>query len=103
MKRRLAIAAVLGVVLLAAVALATEWLWHCPQCSYVGTAYYACPDHAGVISYDAYGTSERDGPPDRLCWYCLEQYQDSVWIYADSALCSNTPPHRYYAPDWYGY
>ena len=30
MKRRLTIAALLGVVLLAAVALAAEWLWHCP-------------------------------------------------------------------------
>jgi hypothetical protein len=103
MKRGLAIAAVLGVVLLVAVALATEWLWYCPQCSYVGTAYYSCPNHCGVISYDAYGTDERVGPPDRLCWYCLEQYQDSVWCHADSAVCHNTPPHRYYAPDWTGY
>ena len=98
MKRRLAIAAVLGVVLLAAVALAFEWQWYCkaPGCGASGTAYYTCPTH-GVFSTRAYGTDQRVGPPDRYCPICNQQCS------AASAVCNGPSHHRYYKPGWIGY
>ena len=102
MKRGLAIAAVLGVVLLVAVVLAYEWLWFCPKCPSPGTggtAYYTCTTH-GVFSADAYQTDNNYGPPVRVCPSCLP---DSVWCYADSAVCRGNPPHRFYKPLWTDY
>jgi len=95
-KRRPMVAAALGVVLLLAVALAYEWLWHCKSCNYQGTAFYTCAGD-GVFSATAYGTSERAGPPDRLCPGCGQRYS------ADSAVCSGPSPHRYYYPGWVNY
>jgi hypothetical protein len=103
MRRRLAIAALLGVVLLAAVALAAELLWHCPRPDCFGgpgTAYYKCPTH-GVFTAVAYYTDDYDGPPDRLCPSCPPD--DSVWCSADSAVCNANSTHRWYAPFWEGY
>jgi len=102
MKRRLTIAAVLGVVLLAAVALAAEWLWHC-HCGCLGTAYYACPSEDTVFSDSiADYTDDYVGPPDRLCPFC----SPGVLCDADSVVCDANPPnpkHRFYAPFWEGY
>jgi len=102
-RRRLAIAAVLGVTLVATVALAAEWVWHCPLCSgeeNLGTAYYACPSEDTVFSDSiADYTDDYVGPPDRLCPFC----SPGVLCDADSAVCNGNPTHRWYAPFWEGY
>jgi len=98
-RRRLTIAAVLGIVLLIAVALAGEWLWHCPVlgCGSLGTAYYTCPS-CGVFSVEAWYTDHETGPPDRVCPSC----STTAWE-ADSAVCNTIGAHRWYHPFWDGY
>lgn len=99
MKRGPAIAAVLGVVLLIAVAVAAEWIWDCPLCGGLadrGTAYYTCPT-CGVFSNTAYYTDNYVGPPDRNCPSCSSPCD------VDSAVCNGNSTHRWYAPFWEGY
>jgi len=97
---RHAIAAMLGVTLVATVALAAEWIWYCPrECigASLGTAYYDCPQD-GVFTKVAYYTDDDLGPPDRLC------PTDSVTMcHADSVVCNANSAHRWYAPLWEGY
>jgi hypothetical protein len=98
-RRRLTMVAVLGVVLLVAVALAAEWIWDCPTCigpADRGTAYYTCTSH-GVFSDTAYCTDDYVGPPDRICPSCGSPCD------ADSAVCNTNGSHRWYAPFWDGY
>ena len=101
MRRWLTIAAVLGVVLLVAVALADQWIWDCPLCGGPadrGIAYYTCPT-CGVFSTTAWYTDDYVGPPKRICTICA--LGDSC--VADSAVCNSDSTHRWYPPFWNGY
>ena len=100
MRSRLAMAALLGVVLLAAVVLAAEWIWSCPRMDCFGspgTAYYACPSCDTVFTKVAYYTDDYLGPPDRECPKCHSMCD------ADSAVCDANGAHRWYAPFWESY
>ncbi len=96
MKRRLVVAAALGVALIVAVVLAYT-LWHCGICGWEGRAHYTCPTHGwfATPAYDPEGGNP--GPPDHICPKC------STMCPADSAVCSGPLRHRYYPPSWSGY
>ncbi|HTW92346.1 MAG TPA: hypothetical protein VMH22_11625 [bacterium] len=96
MRSRVLAAVALGVVLMAGVMVAGDYVWHCMLCGSPGTAYYTCPTH-GVFTAPAYYTDRHVGPPERPC------PQDSVLYSADSAVCSGLAHHRFYAPNWSGY
>ena len=95
-KRTLAIAIGLGVVLLVAVALAYA-TWYCPVpgCGAEGKAFYYCSPCNHYWNQPA-ETGPTPGPPQQLCSGCDERRA------AYAAVCHGDPAHWYYPP-WNGY
>ena len=113
MKRTLALAVALSVMLLASTASAVNWVtWYCPipypdppppTCDSLGKVHYTC-DQLHYFSTLATVDSDGDipGPPTGVqCPACgLPNPTDP-----DSGTCHNFAwgPHKYYPPFWYGY
>ena len=111
MKRLLAIAMGLSLMLLVSTASAVNWVtWHCPyplgpppppNCDCLGKAHFTCNQghfFAKLALVNADGDSL--GPRREVCPTC----GFTNWTVPDSVLCQNPMgQHRYYAPNWVGY
>jgi len=94
-KRTLAIAIGLGVVLLVAVALAYN-TWYCRRCGAEGKAFYHCTDWQWDQPAETW--PGHLGPPPKPCPACGDT------CLADSAWCRGATTHKYYASqNWAGY
>jgi len=110
-KRLLAIAMGLSLMLLVSTASAVNWVtWHCPyppgpppppNCDSLGKTHFTCDQghfFARLALVDADGGSL--GPRAQYCPTCGFPNLTEP----DSVLCQNPMgQHRYYAPNWVGY